>query len=236
MWVELHDRPYAASDICSPATVHTMETYREAIPKFDEEEWTYMPLPADGKYYNLKSDELHDLDEKQIIPPDMHILDAMKLLLDYPFLLTEMDEHYHILNLSDINRRKVKEFIYPVISELENQLSNRIEAEYPESESLFDQVSEFSIGIWVKASRGDVQLHIAEFLTLGNMIGIIKGDRTLMDGCGFENSAEVGKLGGIEKLRNRVMHGNRALVQDREMLRSHIRRIERAEDIVKQLL
>lgn len=64
------------------------------------------------------------------------------------------------------------------------------------------------------------------------MIGIIKGNGKLEKACGFENSDDVDELGGIENLRNRVMHGNRALVHDPEMLEKHLERIERAESIV----
>lgn len=236
MWTDLQDRPYTVMDISSVAEVETLETYQDAISRFEDEQWTFIPLPEDNQYYDRRAGELKKLDESQFVPPDHHLINGLEKLVEQPFLLVEAENGYEIVNLSDVNRRKVKEFIYPVLSELEDQLSNRIADVYPDPEKLLGQVGEVTVGIWYLARRDDVDLHIAEFLTLGNMIRIIKGNGKLEKACGFQDSDEVQKLGGIEKLRNRVMHGNRALVHDRGMLEKHLERIERAESIVTRLI
>lgn len=146
MWRDLHSRPYTVSDISSRATVETLETYEDAISHFEDEQWTYMPLPEDNEYYDRRAGELKSLNRNQFVSPDLHLFDAMEQLVNHPFLLIETESGYDIVNISDVNRRRVKEFIYPVVSELENQLSNRIEDVYPDPENLLDQVGEFIVG------------------------------------------------------------------------------------------
>lgn len=236
MWTDLRDRPHHAEDISTPAAVKDRGNYEEAISEFEEAGWTYMPLPRDGEYYDVdEGGEPEQLDDDQFIGPDLHLLDVMEKLVDHPFLLVERESSYEIVNLSNLNKRAVKDFLYPLLSELAEELADRIEDHYEDSEDMFGMVNEFTLGTWYKARQGDVELHIAEFLTLSNMIGIIKGHGPLMDACGFETDDDVEKLNGVEKLRNRVMHGNRTLVNDTDMLRDHLGRIERAERIVKRL-
>lgn len=230
----LQDQDVTASDISTPATTKRSGNYHEAIKEFEEEDWTYIPMPEDGKYYNIKNDkDPQDLVEDQLISPGLHILDVMEKLLDHPFLLVEQKNSYEIINLSNLNKREVKDFLYPPLSELANSLSHQIEDYYEDSEGLFGQVREHTLGTWFKAKQDDVELHIAEFLTLGSMITIIKGHDPLMDKCGFEDNDEVDELGGIKDLRNKVMHGNRTLVNDKEELEKHLDRIERAESIIQ---
>lgn len=236
MWTELRDRDFTASDISTSARTEDLDSYQEAIGDFEEEHWTYLPMPEDGKYYNVKEGgQPKDLVEHQFIHSDLHILDVMEKLTDQPFLLIENDDGYEIIHLSNLNKRELKDFLYPLLSELAEELAYRIEDYYEDSEDMLNMVNEFTLGTWYKARQNDVELHIAEFLTLSNMIRIIKGHDPLMKECGFQDNDAVDKLGGIEKLRNRVMHGNRTFVNDREMLKDHIRRIERAERIVKRL-
>lgn len=232
----LQDQNFTASDISTPATTKTLETYKDAIGKFEEKDWTFIPMPDDGKYYNIKNkEEPQDLVEGQFVDSDLHLLDVMEKLLGHPFLLVEYGESYEIINLSNLNKREVKDFLYPVLSELAHLLSQQIEDYYDDSEDLFGPVREHTLGTWVKAKQDDVELHIAEFLTLGSMIGIIKGHDPLMEKCGFDDNDEVDKLGGIKDLRNKVMHGNRTLVNNRDTLKKDIDRIQRAENIVQRL-
>lgn len=56
-----------------------------------------------------------------------------------------------------------------------------------------------------------------------------------MDKCSFDENDDVDELGGIEDLRNRVMHVNRTHIYNQDMLESHIDRIVRAETIVQRL-
>jgi hypothetical protein len=232
----LQNQDVAASDISTPATTKCLENHDKAIEEFEKEDWTYIPMPEDGKYYNIKNDEdPQDLVEDQFINPNLHILDVMEKLLDHPFLLVEQENSYEIINLSNLNKREVKDFLYPPLSELANSLSHQIEDYYEDSDGLFGQVREHTLGTWFKAKQDDVELHIAEFLTLGSMISIIKGHDPLMDKCGFEDDDKVDKLGGIKDLRDKVMHGNRTLVNDQEELEKHLDRIERAENIIQRM-
>lgn len=233
--VMLRDQDVTAIDISTPATTKHLDNYQEAIDKFEEEDWTYIPMPEDKKYYNIKNDEgPQDLVEDQFISPDLHILDAMERLLEHRFLIVENGDSYEIINLSNFNKRQVKDFFYPPLSELANLLSKQIEDYYEDSEGLFSQVREHTLGTWFKAKQDDVELHIAGFLTLGSMISIIKGHGPLMQKCGFDDNDEVDELGGIKALRDRVMHGNRTLVNDKQSLEKHLDRIKRTEEIIQR--
>lgn len=232
----LRDREFTAADISTQATTKTLDSYEDAIEEFEEEDWTYIPMPQDGKYYNIKTDEEpQDLVEDQYIDPDLHLLDVMEKLINHPFLLVDHNDSYEIIHLSNMNKRQVKDFLYPLLSELAHQLSQQIEDYYDDSEDLFGPVREHTLGTWVKAKQNDVELHIAEFLTLGSMISIIKGHDPLMNKCGFDDNDEVDDLGGVKDLRDKVMHGNRTLVNDQKTLEKHINRIGRAQKIVQRL-
>jgi hypothetical protein len=236
MWVPLHDREFPASGISSKAKTGTVNNYEELVPEFVANDWTYLPMPDDRKYYNVKEGgEPKELEDNQFIEPDLHLFDVMEQLLNHPFLLFELGSGHEIIHLSNLNKREIKDFLYPLFSELAEELAKRIQDYYEDSDEMIGMVNEFTLGTWYKARQNDVELHIAEYLTLSNMIGIIKGHRPLMTSCGFESIDDVNELGGIEDLRNRVMHGNRTLVYNREMLKSHRMRIQRAETIVKQL-
>lgn len=236
MWVPLQDRKFTASDISSKARTENLDSYEEAVPEFEEEDWTYLPMPEDRKYYNVKDGgDPKELDDSQFIESNLHLFDVMEKLLIYPFLLIELESGYEIIHLSNLNKREVKDFLYPLFSELAEELAHRIEDYYENSEDMIGMVNEFTLGTWYKARQNDVELHISEYLTLSNMIRIIKGHEPIMDKCGFDANDDVDELGGIENLRNRVMHGNRTLVYNREMLESHMGRIERAETIVQRL-
>ena len=232
----LRDQDFTASDVSTPATTETLNTYRDAIDRFERNDWTYIPMPEDGKYFNIKNQEKpQDIQDDQFVQPGLHLLEVMEKLVEHPFLLVEKDGEHEIINLSNLNKREVKDFLYPLLSELAEELAYRIEDYYEDSEHMFGMVSEFTLGTWFKARQDDVELHIAEFLTLSNMIGVIKGHRPLMDSCGFDDNDDVDELNGVEDLRNKVMHGNRTLVDDTETLKKHLDRISRAQKTVHRL-
>lgn len=79
---------------------------------------------------------------------------ASEFRQQYPQLADEQIEkeenRYMIITLSDINKRMMKEMMYSVFAELTSQSSDRIENEYPDSESVLNYINDQSVGQWKK--------------------------------------------------------------------------------------
>jgi hypothetical protein len=185
------------------------------------------------------------------IDPDEHRPDefteemdytAEELKETYPEIVEEVIPYddggqYAIITIADLNKRGVKEMIYPVISELSSRLAQQIETEYPDSEEIFNWIRPETIGRWQQDKLEDIELHISDYLNLIEMQEVIKNsDGEFVTKCGFSSKNQVQKqLGGINKLRNKVMHANRTLVHEQEDIDDILRRIQRAQDIIANL-
>jgi len=141
----------------------------------------------------------------------------------------EPGDRYEIVTQSEINKRHVKEALYPTIGGFEREVASVIQEEYPESEVLADVVGRMARETWEK--HDDV--HISEFLNLTDMAELVSDSDKLAEKCGFNLEQEISErddegieaitsfpveegFSEIKKLRNKVMHSNRALVSERD--------------------
>lgn len=298
--MDIEDYLHIAGEIETyPAEVETLESYENKIEYYRSKNYTYIPIPSRGKYYNTHQGWVRDIDEKQYIREGVHLMEVLRRLQSQPFLLVDRlkgtrfyiddgeflrrasfggygqidpeenrpeefeeemdftadelkekqpkiaeevidydyDDRYGIITLADLNKRGVKEMIYPVISELSSRLAQQIEAEHPDSQEVFNCIRPETVGRWQQDKLDGLELHISDYLNLIEMQEIIKNsDEEFVSKCGFSSKNQVQKqLGGINQLRNKVMHANRTLVHEREDIDDILRRIERAQNIIGDL-
>ena len=133
--------------------------------------------------------------------------------------------------MADLNKRPVKEMIYPTIANPENKLAHQIKTQYPSSEEILHPLRADTVGRWYKDRKRGIELHIAEHMNLIGMQEIIKNsDSTFVLKCGFDSKNRVDKeLGGINQLRNKIMHVNRTLIRNRQDLIDTLDRLNRAQ-------
>lgn len=278
-----YDR-YHAFNISSYAEFESIETYEGNIKSYENWGFSYIPLPFEGKYYDVDEGELKEMSEKQWITEDYSINEAIELLQSLPFVIfsshrsryyeatdTELrvvrspdeeteilkprevasryPEHkqelyerekdrpiYDMITLADLNKRHAKEMFYSIIAEVESGLSDLIEKEFPESTELFKEVSPRTIGRWQKAGLNDVQMHIAEYMTLAEIQKVVAKSDEIRSECGFSSRNKFDEhMSGIVDLRHKVMHSSRTLVHNKKDVKKLVGRLERLEKLLERL-
>lgn len=141
---------------------------------------------------------------------------------------------YQIITLADVNRRVVKDVIYPVIAELESRLASEIQQVDYTPEELYPDLNPETIGRREKDKITGVQMHIAEYMTLSEMMKVVGKSEALREKFGYSSRNQFKKdLGGLVPLRNKVMHASRTLVRNRSDLEQLIDRVLRAESAIE---
>ncbi|MGQ5516414.1 hypothetical protein [Halococcus saccharolyticus] len=290
----------SAADIASPASHERLENYGDNLDHYISSNFTYIPIPADKKYYDRNEGCLKTIDSDQYINGEDSVIDVLEKLTCHPFLLidnyptslfsidptgatgsfteishsgigssnfepTDLDSFddsstwltaqeledqfpdraeeeleksaYSIITLFDMNKRRTKEKLYPAIAELADILSEKIEREHEEEKSLYPQLRASTIGNWQKDKERGLDVHIAEYMTLTDMIQVItSSDSEFVAECGFSSKNQCQKqLGSVNELRNKIMHANRTLVHNSEDIDSVLNRIQRASTILNNI-
>lgn len=240
--------PYTIDAIASPAVTAPPDVADDEIGSLAGSGISHVPIPEGDEYYDVEAGTRRPMAPEQVVPADRPLLAAIRALVDHPFLLVTRgaggddpenpgeDPEYLVVTPADLNRRTAEAAFYPVLSALADRIALLIEAEFPESESLVPLVGPFPVGTWTKARAGDVDVHIAEFLSLTDMIGVVKGRERLLDALGYEDPDELeSDLYGVSDLRNRVMHGNRSLVLDPEDVAADLEALDTAIALIDRI-
>lgn len=212
----------------------------EAIQCLEEQIFLIIDLEPAHYLVDLKDPHIravYDEPPERSLPADADLFSPDEVRTEFRELaereLRRYDERYMIITLADLNRRRVREMLYVVIGGLSSELASRIELYHPDSRSLFKYLREGTIGRWEKENLKDLNLHIAEHMTLVGMMQVIQGsDSDFVKSCGFESKKDVQTLNVIKKIRNRVMHPNRSLVYDRDDVGEVVEAIEEAQRIL----
>lgn len=226
--------------IGSPASVENLETYEDNLEFYQENNYSYIPMWDDRKYYDAEEGELKDISKDQRIDYDYTARWAVEALTELPFLFfpdyghrnSDVSDHL-IITAADLNKRVAKEMMYSVLADLENKFAGLIEDEYQDSESLFSDLSPMTIGRWQKAGIGGVQMHVAEYMTLSEMQKLIAKSNQLRSQLGFDSRNQFDKhMSGIVDLRNRVMHANRTIIESKSDVEQLDDRLSRVEALI----
>lgn len=141
---------------------------------------------------------------------------------------------YRIFTVADVNRREVKDEIYPAISEVESRFAEEIKQSNKKLENLYKDLSPSTIGRWKTSEFEGIQMDISEYMTLSEMVKIIGKDDGLRSAFGYSSRNQFdGDIGGILDLRNKIMHASRTLVHNRDDLERLVERLARIENIIQ---
>jgi len=151
-------------------------------------------------------------------------------------ILQEHPNRYEILTISDVNKRQTKDALYPIFATFVKELAELIELEYPDSESLSSAIDGVALKNWQENKGTKTEVHISEFLGLGDITDLISNSNKLLATCGFESSGECReKMSDIKEYRNRVMHANKSLIHDKEELSQLIQVIDNMDNIITEV-
>lgn len=145
------------------------------------------------------------------------------------------DARYSIFTLADVNKRRSRELFFRVLSEFEVILSSIVEAEFPDSTTLFHDASAEAIGRWEKSKLDDLVVHISEHMYLTTLMKVVGKAESLRRQFGYESRNQFDNdLGSLIPLRNRVMHPTKTLVHNTEDLSKNVARLHRVIDAIQE--
>lgn len=94
--MEIESHTHTADEICStPADIETLESYEDKIAHYQSRDFTYIPMPKDGKYHNTEEGWVRDIHSAQIIDQDTHLMEVLRRMSNYPFILVDFAEQKH---------------------------------------------------------------------------------------------------------------------------------------------
>ncbi|OUJ18528.1 hypothetical protein AMET1_1447 [Methanonatronarchaeum thermophilum] len=224
--------------LSSKAEVDSVSGVEDNIEYYREKGYDFVPIPSENLYFCVKDEEFKELDSDQVLEVGSGILDAVRYLDRYPFVLIEDVDGFFIITVADLNKRCVREAVYPLIVDLEKKLSNLIVSSYPNpgDNDLIARLGNHTVGYWYKSKLEGVELHIAEYMSLSDMVNVIQNDKELVSQCGFSSKTQFNKhFSGLVDLRNKIMHPNRTLFHSQDDVSKFLGRIERIKTVLGEL-
>lgn len=241
-----------AKRIAAEASIENPHTYEDNIDFYREQNYSFIPIPSTGQYYDVDQDQLEEMGDNQILPDDAHLVTVMAYLRQYPFVLLDYhgllsgqstlaekfgldrdeQDRYGIVTIADLNKRRVKEMLYPAVATFEHTLANLLIQFYPDSNVPPDDVKEEAFDRWEKAKERDMETHIVEHMSLGDIVTVVRNTDTLRTTCGFDSKNQWDKAtGGLVNLRNKVMHPHRTLIPEPAHVEKTINRLSRIKTL-----
>lgn len=241
-----------AARIASQASIEDPDTYADNIGFYRERNYSYIPLPAADQYYAVDQEQLEEMDDDQILPDDAHLVAVMAHLRDHPFVLLDYhgilsdqsdlaekfgidrdeQDRYGIVTVADLNKRRVKEMLYPAVATFEHTLADLVTQHYPDSDVPDDDVNEDAFDRWDRAKDRDMETHIVEHMSLGDIVTVVRNTDTLRTTCGFDSKNQYDDaIGGLVDLRNKVMHPRRTLIPEPAHVAKTIDRLGRIKTL-----
>lgn len=224
-----------AARIASQASIEDPDTYADNIDYYQERNYSYIPIPSADQYYHIDDGQMEEMADDQSLPDDAHLVVVMAYLRNYPFILLDYHgllsdqsdlaekfgidrnegDRYGIVTVADLNKRRVKEMLYPAVATFEHTLADLVIDHYPDSNVPQDDVKDETIERWNRAKDRDMETHIVEHMSLSDIVTVVRNAAALRTTCGFDSKTQWDKAtGGIVDLRNKVMHPRRTLIPE----------------------
>jgi len=101
--MDIEKELHVIGEICSETEFESLDTYEDQIHHYKNMNYTYIPLPDDNKYYNVEEGWLKKLNSEQFVSEDTHLLECLRKLQEYPFILVD---YYKSMGLP-VNKKKL---------------------------------------------------------------------------------------------------------------------------------
>jgi hypothetical protein len=127
---------------------------------------------------------------------------------------------YGLFTISDLNRHDVRGIIYLQLCTVEAGLARLVERILPEPWEWLSFLKEHSqvqaLGSWELSKRRSVDIAPIAGINLSDLIDVVNRSEKITKALGYSSAREfsknIGSIGSISDLRNRVMHPVRPLV------------------------
>lgn len=91
--MDITDEMHVGAEISSKAEVEKLETYEDRIPYYISQNYTYIPIPEEDKYFNTEEGWLRELNKRQYVSVEIHLVDVLEYLQEIPFLLINKEHN-----------------------------------------------------------------------------------------------------------------------------------------------
>jgi len=226
-----------------------------AYSKMESENIDYAPLLVDGAFGGyVRREDLIGVKGKtckefakeptstSIVFPETDLEEVLKRLADGPFLLVLANQGLNgIITRADINKRPFRVLFYAVFSEFESHLVNLIRTRLPCEKYLYllseDRAKDVLYNYW-KAKSGNSEIYIEEYLSLRDMISIIKAskDMKIWKILQCASKKDVEELHCLVDLRNAVMHSTRSLLEREDSVNSIVQLYAKIVQLIESLI
>lgn len=143
---------------------------------------------------------------------------------------------------ADLNKLPVRAYLYNLIGGLEVSLGGLLRSHFRDDrDSLLNHLSASSRGTveaeLKETQAGNVDVDPVEFLYISDLIDVVSKDPELRQILGYRSRNQIeNDLGGIVRLRNRIMHPVRPLLEKApDDLQKQHERIQRARALLEKL-
>lgn len=169
----------AAEIMTRPAEIETFDSYEGRINYYKSQNYTYIPIPEDEKYYNTEEGWLRDINSEQYITEDTHLMEVLRLLQDQPFLLLDpYSSHPIIIDKSGdeptVLSRSETEDINPESEEIEfisyAEAKNREPELAAQAEAMIDRDSDDKWGIITLADINRRGVRVMIYVVISGLV------------------------------------------------------------------
>ncbi|SFR98139.1 hypothetical protein SAMN05216559_1979 [Halomicrobium zhouii] len=151
-------------------------------------------------------------------------------------LLSTYPNRFGLVTISDINKKRTKDALFPYFALFAGELAELIKEEYPKSANLASAITGIAVKNWRENKGTETEVHISEFLGLSDMADIISNSNRLLSATGFQLEEEFREtMDNIREFRNRVMHANKTLVHNRDELTQLVESLNEIQGIIDSL-
>jgi len=87
--MDIESQLHIASEIESEADTENLDSYEDRIHHYKNLDYTYIPITGEELYYDVEEGWTKNINPDQYIREDTHLIDVLKKLQDFPFVLVD---------------------------------------------------------------------------------------------------------------------------------------------------
>lgn len=143
--MDIERQLHTAIEIASfPADVETQDTYEDRIGHYEAQNFTFIPMPKSSQYYNTEKGWVKDIEEEQILQEDTHLMEVLRKMQRYPFLIIDMlrQDNYYIIDIGGEKKRIQDKMFQTLIENPDDEIVFSPNGQEITAEEMREMVSE----------------------------------------------------------------------------------------------
>jgi CBS domain-containing protein len=211
----------------------TEDSFEHILSRMRENNYDVMPIMDDGKtkgYVEKEAlEKTNDLQSAiklialdKIVSSNTRITEMFDLFKTSRFFFVlEGNKEVGIVTYSDMNKGPVRAWLFLLVSKLEYLLIERIKKWYADPNLWLRKLSARRQAkiqrTFQNKRKANVDTSYEDCLNLGDIIAIVESDEVLRSRFGYKSRSSCSKeIGGLENLRNCIMHPSDSLISSYE--------------------